>query len=34
MGLPVFFTFYFYHKLRYKTRKIPLTEVDLRRDAH
>ena len=34
MGLPVFLTFYFYHKLRYKTRKIPLTEVDLRRDAH
>ena len=33
MGLPVFLTFYLYHKLRYKTRKIPLTEVDLRRDA-
>lgn len=33
MGLPVFFGFYLYHKLRYRTRKIPLTEVDLSRDT-
>ena len=29
MGLPVFFGFYLYHKLRYRTRLIPLEEVDL-----
>ena len=29
MGLPVFFGFYLYHKLRYRTRVIPLEEVDL-----
>ncbi|QNT58881.2 amino acid permease family protein [Neisseria musculi] len=34
MGLPVFFSFYFYHKLRYKTRKVPLEQVDLSQDAH
>ncbi|WP_367881740.1 amino acid permease [Neisseria sp. MVDL18-041461] len=34
MGLPVFLGFYFYHKLRYKTRKIPLEQVDLSQDAH
>ncbi|WP_373741233.1 amino acid permease [Neisseria sp.] len=33
MGLPVFFGFYLYHKLRYRTRKIPLAEVDLSRDT-
>ena len=33
MGLPVFFGFYCYYKLRYKTRKVPLTQVDLRQDA-
>ena len=33
MGIPVFLTFYLYHKLRYKTRKIPLDKIDLRRDA-
>lgn len=33
MGLPVFFGFYLYHKLRYRTRKVPLNEVDLSRDA-
>lgn len=32
MGLPVFFGFYVYHKLRYKTRKVPLEEVDLSQD--
>ena len=34
MGLPIFFGFYFYHKLRYKTRLIPLQEVDLRKHEH
>ena len=34
MGLPVFLGFYFYHKLRYQTRKVPLKEVDLSQDAH
>ncbi|WP_368665552.1 amino acid permease [Neisseria sp. WF04] len=34
MGLPVFFSFYFYHKLRYKTHKVPLEQVDLSQDAH
>ncbi|WP_234403934.1 amino acid permease [Neisseria animaloris] len=34
MGLPVFLGFYFYHKLRYKTRKIPLEQVNLSQDAH
>ena len=29
MGLPVFFGFYLYHKLRYRTHLIPLEEVDL-----
>lgn len=33
MGLPVFLGFYFYHKLRYKTRKVPLEQVNLSRDA-
>ncbi|EGV35623.1 amino acid permease [Neisseria weaveri] len=34
MGLPVFLGFYFYHKLRYKTRKVPLKEVDLSQDNY
>lgn len=29
MGLPVFFGFLVYHKLRYRTRLIALKEVDL-----
>lgn len=33
MGLPVFFAFYLYHKLRYKTRKIPLQQVNLSQDS-
>ncbi|TCP02334.1 lysine:proton symporter (AAT family) [Uruburuella suis] len=34
MGLPVFLGFYAYHKLRYKTHKVPLQQVDLRQDSH
>ena len=34
MGLPVFLGFYAYHKLRYKTHKVPLQQVDLRQDLH
>ncbi|MCO6572154.1 amino acid permease [Staphylococcus lugdunensis] len=34
MGIPVFLVFFIYHKLRYKTKKIPLEEVDLRQDVH
>ena len=34
MGLPVFGGFYLYHKLRYRTRKVPLQQVDLSRDHH
>ena len=33
MGIPVFLAFYLYHKLRYRTHKIPLQDIDLRRDA-
>ena len=33
MGIPVFLAFYLYHKLRYRTRKIPLDKIDLHRDA-
>lgn len=29
MGIPVFIVFYVYHKLKYKTKVIPLEEVDL-----
>lgn len=29
MGIPFFFTFYLYHKLKYKTKLIPLKEVNL-----
>lgn len=32
MGIPVFLVFFIYHKLRYKTKMIPLDEVDLRQD--
>ncbi|MDU0996852.1 MAG: amino acid permease, partial [Staphylococcus lugdunensis] len=28
MGIPVFLVFFIYHKLRYKTKKIPLEEAD------
>ena len=31
MGLPVFLGFFIYHKLRHRTRLIPLQQVDLRR---
>ena len=33
MGIPVFLVFFIYHKLRYKTKKIPLEEVDLSQDV-
>ena len=29
MGIPVFVGFYLYHKLRYRTHKVPLSQVDL-----
>lgn len=29
MGIPFFLFFYFYHKFRFKTKKIPLKDVDL-----
>ena len=32
MGLPVFIFFYVYHKIKYRTKVIPLEEVDLSRD--
>ena len=32
MGLPIFIAFYIYHKCRYKTRLIPLKDVDLRQE--
>ena len=32
MGIPIFLIFFFYHKIRYKTKMIPLEEVDLRQD--
>lgn len=32
MGLPVFIGFYLYHKIRYKTKRIPLEKVDLSQD--
>ncbi|PTE68346.1 gamma-aminobutyrate permease [Staphylococcus devriesei] len=32
MGIPVFLVFFIYHKLRYKTKMVPLDEVDLRQD--
>ena len=33
MGIPVFLVFFIYHKIRYKTKKIPLDQVDLRQDV-
>ncbi len=33
MGVPVFLAFFIYHKLRYKTKKIPLEQVDLCQDV-
>ncbi|MBF0713266.1 amino acid permease [Gemella sp. GH3] len=33
MGVPVFLFFYLYHKIKYKTRVIPLDKVDLSQDA-
>ncbi|GAA6822365.1 amino acid permease [Helicobacter pylori] len=33
MGIPVFLAFFIYHKLRYKTKMIPLEKVDLRQDV-
>ncbi|MDO4643606.1 MAG: amino acid permease [Cardiobacteriaceae bacterium] len=33
MGIPIFLAFYSYHKLRYKTQKVPLLQVDLSRDT-
>ncbi|MGF7193864.1 amino acid permease [Staphylococcus pasteuri] len=33
MGIPVFLAFFIYHKVRYKTKKIPLEKVDLRQDV-
>lgn len=33
MGIPVFLAFFIYHKVRYKTKKIPLEQVDLRQDV-
>ncbi|MDQ7192783.1 amino acid permease [Staphylococcus felis] len=32
MGIPVFLIFFFYHKIRYKTKRIPLEKVNL--DPH
>ncbi len=34
MGLPVFLGFYLYHKIRYRTHKIPLLEVDLSQEPN
>ena len=34
MGVPIFLAFYLYHKVRYKTRLIPLKDVDLSQDHH
>lgn len=33
MGVPVFLFFYLYHKIKYKTKVIPLDKVDLSQDA-
>ncbi|MBF7016891.1 amino acid permease [Staphylococcus durrellii] len=33
MGIPVFLAFFIYHKLRYKTKIIPLEKVNLRQDV-
>src|SRR5699024_4871823 len=32
MGIPVFLAFFIYHKLRYKTKMVPLEKVNLRQD--
>ncbi len=34
MGIPIFLGFYLYHKLRYRTRLLPLQQVDLSQDHH
>ena len=34
MGVPIFLFFYLYHKIRYKTKVIPLDKVDLSQDVH
>ncbi|RIN28869.1 amino acid permease [Staphylococcus succinus] len=33
MGIPVFLAFFIYHKLRYKTKIVPLEQVNLRQDV-
>ena len=33
MGIPVFLVFYIFHKLKYKTKLIPLEKVDLSQDV-
>ncbi|RIN01139.1 gamma-aminobutyrate permease, partial [Staphylococcus shinii] len=33
MGIPVFLAFFIYHKLRYRTKIVPLEQVDLRQDV-
>jgi len=33
MGVPIFLFFYLYHKIRYKTKMIPLDKVDLSQDV-
>ena len=33
MGVPIFLFFYLYHKIRYKTKLIPLDKVDLSQDV-
>ena len=33
MGVPIFLFFYLYHKIRYKTKVIPLDKVDLSQDV-
>ncbi|MDN6672558.1 MAG: hypothetical protein L0L07_09690, partial [Staphylococcus equorum] len=33
MGIPVFLAFFIYHKLRYKTKIVPLEQVDLRQNV-
>src|SRR5699024_12139831 len=33
MGIPVFLAFFIYHKVRYKTKIVPLEKVNLRQDV-
>jgi len=33
MGIPVFLAFYIFHKLKYRTKMIPLDKVDLSQDV-